>query len=380
MGATAAPAATTDVEVIVPAAEFAAGIAFSSDGTRMYFSERAGTIREVRNGRLQDDPLAEIPTTTEGEAGALGIALAPNERDLYIFATDPDGSANSILRVPVGGGEPQVVVSGLPSSVYHNGGGVAFDEDGMLLVSNGEVHDSTAAQNPEVLGGKIYRFTPAGEPAPGNPFGSAIALGLRNPFGLTVDPVTGDAFVTDNGPSSDDEINRIQRGSNYGWPDLLGAAEGEPSGPGTYRLPVSVQPDIVVPTGIAIADPATAKRSFAGDVFYGTYGERALHRIELDDTRNHAVSDEIFIQEEEPIVAVEWGPGGLYYSTPTSIKRVQLAQKNRSSPAPEPSSSEQRLVGPPLAPDPGFDVPWRLIWAAVVFLVLGVVVVRLARN
>ena len=346
----------------------------------MYFSEREGRIRVAENGRLQEDPVAEIPTTIEGETGVLGIALAPNDRDLYVFATDPDGATNSVLRVLATGGEPEVVISGLPSSVYHNGGGVAFDEEGMLLVSNGEVHDSSAAQNPAVLGGKVYRFTTSGDPAPGNPFGPAIALGLRNPFGLTVDPVTGDAFVTDNGPSSDDEVNRIHVGSNYGWPDLLGAVEGDPSGPGPYRLPVSVQTDVVVPTGIAVADPTSAERSVAGDVFYGTFGEQTIHRIELDDTRNHALTDEVFLQEEEPIVALEWGPEGLYYSTMSAIKVIPLAQEDRSGPDPKPSATRSRIVGPPLAPDPGFDAPWRLIVAAVVVVIIGVAVVRLARR
>ena len=363
--------------MVVTGVEFPAGIAFSPDGS-MYFTERGGRVRVVRDGVLREEPVAAIGTTTEGETGLLGI----EERDgiLYVFATDPDGTSNSVLAVRADG-EVDTIVGGLPASVYHNGGGVAFDDDGMLLVSNGDGHDSGAAQDPDALGGKIYRFTPEGSAAPGNPFGDAIALGLRNPFGLTVDPVTGDAFVTDNGPSSDDEINRISEGGNYGWPDVLGSAGGaRPSGPGVYRDPVSVQEEIVVPTGIAVADPATARPTVAGDLFYGTYGEQAIHRVVLDEARREAVSDEVLMREKEPVIALEWGPRGLYYSTPTSIKVIPLAapanEHRDEDRTPRPGLT---IVGPPLAPDPGFDVPWLLLAAAVAALALGVVLLRFRR-
>ena len=328
---------------MIEGVDFVTGIAFSRDGKTMYFNEREGRVYALSNGtpRL----IATVETTTEGETGLLGIAVREDEA-LYVFATEPDGASNRVLRLE--GDRSQVVVSGLPASVYHNGGGVAFDDDGNLLVSNGEVHESSSAQDPNQLGGKVYRFTASGLAAQNNPFGDAIALGLRNPFALTVDPVTGDAFVTDNGPSSHDEVNRIRVGGNYGWPDVLGFDAGaQPSGPGTYYNPVTVQEAIVVPTGIAIADPANAREKFGGDLFYGTFGEGTIHHVELNEGRDRAESDRIFINESEGVVAVAWGPEGLYYSTSSAIKLVRLAKREStkkptsaptSSPAPEPPS------------------------------------------
>ena len=323
----ASPARAQQLVTVVPEAEFPAGIAFSSEGSRMYYSERTGEIRVVENGKQDDDPITEIPTTTAGETGLLGIAVSPDDRWIYAFATDPGGATNRVYRAPATGGDAEVIVSDLPANVYHNGGGVAFDADGMLLVSNGETHDSSRSQDPDALGGKLYRFTPDGDPAPQNPFGPSIAIGLRNPFGLTVDPVSGAAFVTDNGPEQEDEVNRVDMGGNYGWPETVGPAPEAftPSGPGTYHDPVWHHADIVVPTGIAVADPENAAEDVAGDVFFGTFGEQTIRRIELNDARDAAVSDEVYLDVGEPVVALEWGPGGLYFSTPTAIKMIPLA-------------------------------------------------------
>lgn len=332
----------------------------------MYFNEREGRVYELREGspRL----IATVETTTAGETGLLGIAVRKNG-DLYVFATEPDGASNRVLRLD--GDRSEVVVSGLPAAVYHNGGGLAFDEDGNLLVSNGEVHEPGSAQDPDQLGGKVYRFTASGSAAQNNPFGEAIALGLRNPYGMTLDPVTGDAFVTDNGPSSHDEVNRIRVGGNYGWPDVLGFdAEAQPSGPGTYYDPVTVQEEIVVPTGVAIADPGNAKPKFSGDLFYGTYGEQTIHHVELNKARDRAVSDRVFIRESEGVVALAWGPKGLYYSTPSAIKLVRLSrpppQIGRARAPTMTPTPERSIVGPPLEPPDG-TFPWRLVVYGVLF-------------
>lgn len=333
--------------------EFPTGIDFSPDGRTMYFNERPGRIRVVEAQGLRDEPLATIPTTTAGETGLLDIAVSPDGARLYVFATDPGGQSNRVLAVPASGGDPSVVVDGLPAALYHNGGALAFDDEGNLLVSNGEIHDSGDAQDPEELGGKVYRFTPSGSAAEGNPYGDAIALGLRNPFGMTVDPVTGDAFVTENGPESHDEVNRVVTGGNYGWPDVMGnAGDARPSGPGEYHDPVSVQEEIVVPTGVAIADPEVALDAVAGDLFYGTFGEQTIRRVVLNDDRDRALTDEIFVQEDEPIIALAWGPQGLYYSTPSAIKVVLLAEKRSSEDDQPPASAT-----PPLERDgaPGSD-------------------------
>src|SRR5947207_4756321 len=113
---------------------------------------------------------------------------------------------------------------------YHNGGALAFGSDGMLYVTVGESHEPTFAQDPSSIGGKVLRLmsdgsVPPDDPIAGNPL---FTLGHRNSFGICVDPATGDLWETENGPTSDDEINLLRAGGNYGWPDVMG--DGGPEG------------------------------------------------------------------------------------------------------------------------------------------------------
>jgi glucose/arabinose dehydrogenase len=367
---------------VVEGLDFPAGIAFDPRG-RMYVTERAGRLRVVRSGALDPEPLAEIPTETAGETGLLGIAVSPEGDSLYVFATAPDGRSNRVLRVPIAGGRPETVVAGLPASTYHNGGGVAFAPDGTLLVSNGEQHAFDRAQDPDALGGKVYRFTPAGGVPPDNPFGNspALAIGLRNPFGLTVDPVSGAAFVTENGPSSNDEINRIVPGGNYGWPVVSGAASGQDTGAleGTYRDPLLAYPEIIVPTGIAFAD-GRARRDFRGDLFFATFGEQTIHRVRLDADRSQAVADEIFLRAGESVIALAWGPRGLYYSTPGAVHLVPLARSRdkpeRRTSSPSPAPQRARSPDPPAAGEEGRGPLVALITAGGALVVTALFVLR----
>ena len=357
--------------------QFPAGIAFDSTGT-MFVTEREGRILAFDDG----DPrvVASIQTTTSGEAGLLGIAVSPDDRFVYAFATAPDGASNRIYRVRTSGGDVEIVVDGMTASSYHNGGGVAFGPDGMLYVSNGEGHNTSRSQDPDELGGKIYRLTPDGKIPDDNPFGGsrAYAIGLRNPFALTIDPVSGAPFVTENGPESHDEVNRIDAGGNYGWPITSGPATeaNDTSGlTGKYHDPLLDYPEIIVPTGIAFADPASARPEVAGDLFFATFGDQTIHRVRLNDARNRAVQDEVWFRSSEPVIALAWGPRGLYYSTPGSVKVFTLAQRGAygvrlpHTAAPSPQRSLLDFGADVGGNEDGFPSALLLVGAAVVVLI-----------
>ena len=102
-------------------------------------------------------------------------------------------------------------------------------------------------------------------------------------------------------------------------------------------------------------------KGYAGDVFYGTYGEQTIHRVRLNEARDAAVSDEIFVSEDEPIIALEWGPRGLYYSTPTAIKVIEIAKVgDRNGRDADPAPIEAVVTGTRLAVlHPGHVFPAR---------------------
>ncbi|MFJ8041873.1 PQQ-dependent sugar dehydrogenase [Kitasatospora sp. NPDC096147] len=189
-----------------------------------------------------------------GEGGLLGLALAPDGRQLYAYLTaDTD---NRILRFdpgPTGPGPATTVLTGIPKAATHNGGRIAFGPDGMLYAGTGDAGRREAAQDRASLGGKILRLTPEGAPAPGNPFpGSPVySLGHRNVQGLAWD-ARGALWAAEFGQNTWDELNLVRPGVNYGWPVVEGRAGRE-----GYADPVAQwKPADASPSGIAYADGA----------------------------------------------------------------------------------------------------------------------------
>ena len=116
-------------------------------------------------------------------------------------------------------GPAKPILTGIPNGFIHDGGRLLFAPDGNLFVSTGETGDEQLAQDRDSLGGKILRITPEGKPAPGNPVeGSPVwTMGHRNVQGLAFDG-DGQLWASEFGQDTWDELNRIDKARNYGWP------------------------------------------------------------------------------------------------------------------------------------------------------------------
>jgi glucose/arabinose dehydrogenase len=187
-----------------------------------------------------------------GEGGLLGVAVSPSfRRDRLVYVYFSTAADNRIMRFSYAGGRIgplDAVVTGIPRGAVHNGGRLAFGPDGVLWAATGEHGEPGLAQDSGSLGGKILRMTPEGTPAPGNPDRTLVwSSGHRNVQGMAWDGA-GRMYATEFGQDRFDEINRIEKGHNYGWPLIEG------TGGGQYTDPeLTWPPDQASPSGAAIA-------------------------------------------------------------------------------------------------------------------------------
>jgi glucose/arabinose dehydrogenase len=220
-------------------------IEFLPDGSGLFTERDTKKIKQIKGTTITTVQTVSQVVLTGGEGGLLGLAISPGfaaDNTVYIYYST--ASDNRIAKLKLGG-TPAPIVTGIPKNKYHNGGGLEFGPDGFLYATTGDGQNGANAQNKSSLGGKILRFDTNGKAATGNPFGTLVySYGHRNPQGITW--ANGRAYATEFGDGKTDELNWIQSGKNYGWPEC----EGPCSNP-AYTNPVkSWDKNTTGPSGI----------------------------------------------------------------------------------------------------------------------------------
>lgn len=219
---------------------------------RIFIAEQAGKVKIFENGDVHNTPFLTVPVSILGEGGLIGIKLSPDfEKDNQVFiyySTLPDKNGtivNRVSRFTASTENPNfalpnsevIVVDNIPANQIHNGGGLEFDQNGMLIVGTGEAGDGIAhSQNLNSIGGKVLRVNPTdGSPDPQNPFINnpsadprILSLGYRNVFSISTDTQSETILALDVGEHSYEEVNKVTPGGNYGWPYMEGPNELEP--------------------------------------------------------------------------------------------------------------------------------------------------------
>ncbi len=317
-----APAASAQdaFQPVATGLAFPTNLAFAPDG-RIFFTEKeTGNVRIIQDGRVLPAPFVHLSVEGSAERGLLGIALDPQfERDpwVYLYYSDAAGGINRVVRVRADGNhgtEVQPIISLLPDVTgYHNGGDMAFGPDGKLYVVTGEAHDANRSQVPTDLGGKVLRLNPDGSTPADDPLGAGnpvFALGIRNSFGICFDPVTGELWETENGPTSDDEVNRIQAGANYGWPVQLG-----PGGGPHYTDPILDFRRVIVPTGCAVTTDGRW-------LYFGSF-DNGVYRAPITQSGASLGTPELLVGPDGSVTDVARAPDGtIYVATADSVLRL----------------------------------------------------------
>lgn len=171
---------------------------------------------------------------TTGEGGLLGFKLLPGFKDHHravaYHTYEEEGSImNRIIEIERNSEqweETSVLLEDIPGAQFHNGGRIEIGPDDQIYVTTGDSLNESLAQDPESLAGKILRLSTDGAAAEDNPFDSSYvySYGHRNPQGLTWNE-EGELYATEHGPDNHDEVNLIQPGQNYGWPEIVGDEE-----------------------------------------------------------------------------------------------------------------------------------------------------------
>lgn len=317
----------------------AVDLEFASDG-RLFVAERSGRVRVLRSdGRLTTFLNLGRAVDRSGGRGLSGIAFDPDfatNHFVYLDYTRKAGAGraahNEVVRVTARGN--RAVPDSLrvlfrldgQATPHHLGGALEFGGDGLLYVTSGDNETPARARRLDSHLGKILRISRTGRIPASNPFYDRAsgrhraiwARGLRNPYKLSYSPALGAMFVTDVGEDRWEEIDRVERGADYGWPLR--------EGPGVVRrlaAPVFAYRHGSSPTtGCAITggvfyEPATSTfpAAYAGDYFYADYCSGWIRRYDpVADTSARFASGfaaqgltDLEVSPDGDLYALRWG-------------------------------------------------------------------------
>ncbi len=334
------------VELIAKHFDFPTAIDFLGNNDLLVAEKNTGNVYEVINGNVTG-PLLHMDVSVKDERGLLGVASSANANDssrenfpVYLYHTqcikdkvaDTQNCENQISRYELARKNntltnPKLIVSlpGLPGP-SHNGGKLLMDKDGNLLVTVGDLQSTkfnqnmtgydTKAQN--ILNGTspdgragILRITQEGKSVGSGILGDDSTLnlyyayGIKNSFGIGIDPLTDNVWDTENGPQFGDEINLVKPGFNSGWEKVQGIwklnqtrekeSEYDESknevefvnfdGKGKYSPPEFVWDKPVAPTAIVFLNSEKLGEQYANDIFVGSAKKGTLFHFDLNPDR-----------------------------------------------------------------------------------------------
>ncbi len=341
----APPANFQTTQIIGSGLSSPSGFEFAPDG-RIFILERTGNVRIYKNGQLLTTPFASSPSSINGDKGLIGVTFDPdfaNNHFVYFYHTSSADEHGRLVRFNASSdvGTDYTVLYDTPEGIlqFHAGGGLAFGPDGKLYLSIGDNGIPSNAQSLSNPFGKMHRFNKDGTIPTDNPFyntpgavKSIWAYGFRNPWRFQFDTQTGKLYDGDVGQDTWEEIDRVEKGLNYGWPTIEGNCTSNCS---SFTDPIYTYNHNGGSAAIALGPVYRANmfpQEYKGSLFFGDYANGFIKKIGLDSNGNSTgVSD--FDTNAGSAVDLKVAPdGSLYYVTyfPGRLYKITYSTSNQA--------------------------------------------------
>ncbi|WP_200816287.1 PQQ-dependent sugar dehydrogenase [Pedobacter nyackensis] len=265
---------------------------------QIWYTEQSGNISKVNPENGKTKRLLTVPDVfRDRTSGLLGMTLHPDMKaHPYVFInytgySKEKNKVSKVVRYTYNELKDTllnpVVFLEYPAWSSHFGSRIVIAPDGMVMISTGDGAQDGNAQNIKSPNGKVLRYNLEGKIPVDNPVkGNAVwAWGLRNPQGLVY--ANGKLYCSDHGDATDDEVNLIRKGANYGWPFIEGFVDTEKEKPfakdAIVIAPLRSWTPTIAPAGMAYYSSDKIPE-LKGSLLLTTLKGNSLHSLTLNTT------------------------------------------------------------------------------------------------